>query len=652
MELRIEKTSAALGSFLEEELAQPSLGLPEAAAKHLERFRSFLHSFYVQRHGYWPPVNLQPSRHGDRPNALPKHLLLTMYADFRNLYEFIADPTDAAAADAPAGGSDALAAVRAFDKTHRFAPLPHQLPRLPAGPWLARPPSSGSSTKSSGFAASARTLFAARRGRPPKVDRAAAAQAYAHASNARDTKVARARIVREFALFEREAALHDAGADRADPAAARTARWVLVYAALQLLASVTRAPAEVRDTQGVEYPLCCQTAGTPPWTFVRPAPKEAGTGYASASTLSLPLKAGASAGAAAASSDEDAATTVSPASTPDSATVAPLDLHRVSHQRTRNSFIAAPAVVPARAVSVPPPAAPAAPAADAAPAPAPGTFAALIADIQRGPHQRDPSPALRPAPAPSTTRPALPHTASASAASPPLSPPPRTRNFSRLTPSPAGTPPAASSTPPSRPALPREPSLARALATAAGSPMRCPVPTKPACARVTDALLRNLDPLTTTAAHTPFPVRAAPTAPAPAADDAARASTAARPRCPPPAATAAAAPPSPTPRPPGAAAGAPAAAAVGRSRSRGPRDAPSPSIYPEDDLVGGGARGDTPEVPELPPTPTTPGGGPAAAAKHKRDRSSELARRWREEIRWREGPGWSGDVEEMLMGGE
>ena len=34
---------------------------------------------------------------------------------------------------------------------------------------------------------------------------------------------------------------------------------------LQTLISVTRAPVEVRDTEGVSYPLCCQIAGTPPW---------------------------------------------------------------------------------------------------------------------------------------------------------------------------------------------------------------------------------------------------------------------------------------------------------------------------------------------------------------------------------------------------
>ena len=616
MELRIEKASVALGSFLEEELALPTLGLPDSAAKHVERFRSFLHSFYVQRHGYWPPVILEPTRHGDRARALPKHLLLTMYADFRNLYEFIADQratTDApAGSDALHGGISALAAVGAFDRANRFAPLPHQLPRLPAGPWLSVPLPSA---MGSGFAASARTLFTQRRG-ALRVNRAAAAQAFSHASNARDTKVSRARIVREFALFERECALHDAGADRTSPAEARKARWILVYAALQTLASVTRAPDEVRDAQGVEYPLCCQTAGTPPWKFVRSA--KGTTGSASESSMSLPLRV--SAGAT--SSDEDSATTVSPASTPDSAAVPPLDLRRVSHQRKRNSLIAAPRAVPPRSTSVPPGSRTTpTPTATADPLPAlPSatvTFAALIADIQRGPLPQTATSPPRHAPL----------------SSPPLSPPPRTRDFSRLTPSPAAATPTPTPTPP--PAL-REPSLARNLATAAGGPVRCPVPTKPTSPRATDALLRNLDPLTTTAAHTPFPVRAGAGAGA-SADDAAseHGST--------PTLSSAGGessgddrgfePETPT--------------TWGGSR-RGARDdmgaAPSPSVYPDDERVGGGGRPGTPATPR---TPTTPGAGPG---KHKRDRSSELARKWREEIRWREGPGWGGDIEEILMG--
>ena len=56
---------------------------------------------------------------------------------------------------------------------------------------------------------------------------------------------------------------------------ARKVRWILVYAILQTLISVTRAPQEVRDTEGVAYPLCCQIAGTPPWQEAETKAKKA-----------------------------------------------------------------------------------------------------------------------------------------------------------------------------------------------------------------------------------------------------------------------------------------------------------------------------------------------------------------------------------------
>ena len=70
-------------------------------------------------------------------------------------------------------------------------------------------------------------------------------------------------IVREYLRFERDWTMIE------DPSVscveARKVRWVLIYAMLQVLVSIAKVPDEVRDTDGVTYPLCCQTAGTPPW---------------------------------------------------------------------------------------------------------------------------------------------------------------------------------------------------------------------------------------------------------------------------------------------------------------------------------------------------------------------------------------------------
>jgi hypothetical protein len=44
----------------------------------------------------------------------------------------------------------------------------------------------------------------------------------------------------------------------------------LIYAVLQTLLSVTKAPVEVSDTQNVPYNICVLTAGCPPWKEQRP----------------------------------------------------------------------------------------------------------------------------------------------------------------------------------------------------------------------------------------------------------------------------------------------------------------------------------------------------------------------------------------------
>ncbi|KAL9123241.1 MAG: hypothetical protein Q9187_000222, partial [Circinaria calcarea] len=46
MDIRLDHVGKSLGNFLEDDLSEAYLGLPDEARGHLERFRSFLHSFY------------------------------------------------------------------------------------------------------------------------------------------------------------------------------------------------------------------------------------------------------------------------------------------------------------------------------------------------------------------------------------------------------------------------------------------------------------------------------------------------------------------------------------------------------------------------------------------------------------------------------
>ena len=244
MDLRLEHAGRALGNFLEDELSGAYLGLGQDARLHLERFRSFLHSFYVQKYGYWPPPQSKRSCH-----TLPKPIHQTMYFEIRNLYEYLVDPHSG---DRQLdGGICVLQNIKAFDSRHKYTTLPHALPLLPVLPYDMAGP------KAHGLA----RLFGSKQA---KVDRrAASSAALFRATNAGDMTVLDCGLVRQYIKFEKNLSMKEE--ERITCADARKVRWILVYAMLQTLVSVTRAPREVRDTEGVSYSLCCQIAGTPPW---------------------------------------------------------------------------------------------------------------------------------------------------------------------------------------------------------------------------------------------------------------------------------------------------------------------------------------------------------------------------------------------------
>ena len=250
MDLRLEHAGRSLGNFLEDDLVGAYLGLPSEAYDHLERFRSFLHSFYVNRHGYWPPTRMNR-----RNPKLPKSILRSMYFDFRSLYEYLVDPNTCASLQnsRPAdGGICALQNVTAFDKRYKYVSLPYPLPRVPETSTLLQLHKPSALSR----------IFGNRQARNER--RMATLGALTAATNSDDIKVMECALVREYFRFEREWTISDEG--KISSADARKVRWILIYAILQTLISVTRVPTEVRDTEDVSYPLCCQLGGTPPWT--------------------------------------------------------------------------------------------------------------------------------------------------------------------------------------------------------------------------------------------------------------------------------------------------------------------------------------------------------------------------------------------------
>ncbi|KAF1814905.1 hypothetical protein P152DRAFT_498643 [Eremomyces bilateralis CBS 781.70] len=247
MDVHLTRIQSALRTFLEDELSSTYLGLSNGARAHLDRFRSFLYQFYVEKFGYWPPVE---------NTSFPKALYRSIYFDFANLHDYLVDldSTNDLIIDKPAnGGICVLQNVRAFDKRHHHTTLRHPLPLLPE---LNDAPVRSQSQ---------RALQSLRIGtKQARNTRVRAVQAALRkATNCGDASVTEAPLVRAYASFESDCEL---GTDeKVSVVDARKVRWIVVYAVLQMLVSVIGAPDAVRNTEDSAYPLCCPLAGVPPW---------------------------------------------------------------------------------------------------------------------------------------------------------------------------------------------------------------------------------------------------------------------------------------------------------------------------------------------------------------------------------------------------
>ncbi|KAI9870972.1 MAG: hypothetical protein M1830_003566, partial [Pleopsidium flavum] len=253
-DLRLEHAGRSLSTFLEDDLSAAYLGLGNGPRVHLDRFRSFLHSFYVGRYGYWPPPINNASN-----VAFSQSAFRSMYFDFRSLYQYLVDTesTTSLQDQKPAdGGLCVFQNVTAFDRRHGYASLPHPHPLVPECAKDLTPRS----------AASLDVLkigapFGRRKAR--KAKRIAAIAALSAATNSEDVTVMDCPLVREYMWFEKAFTLEEK--EKVSLAEARKVRWILIYTILQVLVSVNKAPIEVRDTGGVSYPLCFQNIGKPPW---------------------------------------------------------------------------------------------------------------------------------------------------------------------------------------------------------------------------------------------------------------------------------------------------------------------------------------------------------------------------------------------------
>ncbi|KAK0918078.1 hypothetical protein LTR91_024777 [Friedmanniomyces endolithicus] len=244
MDLHIARVTRAVGSLLEEELGPENLGLSKPARDHLDRFRSFLHKYYVTKLGYFPPNQEGPWN---------KRLWTKMYHAFQTLYEYLVDADssfDRLNDRGATGGICVVQNVQAFNRRHGYTPLPHPLPLLPQAPIRRRTIDAQKGLRS---------LVLGR------VDSAAAQhlsskQGLAKAANVGVQETTACELVEAYQQFERQYL-----EEKLTVPEARKVRWLLIYGALQMLISITRAPKEVRDTETPTYPLCVLTTGSPSW---------------------------------------------------------------------------------------------------------------------------------------------------------------------------------------------------------------------------------------------------------------------------------------------------------------------------------------------------------------------------------------------------
>ncbi len=252
MDILLKHAERSLSTFLEDELSAAYLGLGSGSRLHLDRFRSFLHSYYVQRYGYWPP-----SPGGPNNAAFSNSTFRSMYFEFRNLYECLLDPeatSEIHSQKRADGGLCVFQNVAAFDRRHNYAPLPHPLPLLP------QPIDSLMGNPSTSF--KFRTSFG---GRKTKMARQmATTTSLVSATNTDNATAVNCPLVQEYMQFE--VACTGQKDEKISLGEGRKVRWILIYSILQVLVSVSQAPKEVRDTDSVSYPLCMKIPPRVPWT--------------------------------------------------------------------------------------------------------------------------------------------------------------------------------------------------------------------------------------------------------------------------------------------------------------------------------------------------------------------------------------------------
>lgn len=247
MDLHLGRVSRGLRTFLEEELSPTNFGFSAGAYAHLERFRSFLQSYYASQCGYWPP---------QEGSNLSKSLTKSMHSEFSALYELLADKGSYDMTQEShifaSGGICVLQNITAFNLRHKYEPLPFSLPLLPD---CQSPTSKVVSQKHLRHFSLGRSTAG--------TTHTAIQSALAVAANTLHPAMRNDSLVKAYVQFERDCVLMPD--EKVTTTDARKVRWIMIYSILQMLTSVAKAPKEVRSPDDACYHMCILTTGLPPW---------------------------------------------------------------------------------------------------------------------------------------------------------------------------------------------------------------------------------------------------------------------------------------------------------------------------------------------------------------------------------------------------
>ncbi|KAI1319646.1 hypothetical protein F5Y16DRAFT_96067 [Xylariaceae sp. FL0255] len=289
-QLRVQAAEERLAAFTFEDMwLAESSNTTNSSKGAAERLQQFLVSQYAQTYGSWPPAENGASSTDGEDMWLTRTVAQTLQKDFGVLYDYLVNRdiiwdesetrssrkwimvSESGDKSFNADTTDLLLTdmLIEYDNRMRFPHIPHPYPLIPD----SIPPSGQSTPTTEGRDKAKKDA----KSKPQANDRNLEQRvhlAYTEATNvyALGTAFAQSDLVEKFTRFEKSDHI-----GLVDPFCARRGRWVVIYAVLQTLASVSVDAPGVRYKEGVAYHLSPRLKGAriPPWKGVQSPMAEA-----------------------------------------------------------------------------------------------------------------------------------------------------------------------------------------------------------------------------------------------------------------------------------------------------------------------------------------------------------------------------------------